>query len=74
MPFSLPGKWTPLPWTTRKSVSLSQSGQGLSYICESGDETPVIRTQPQETPQLVFVVQSWRALHSVHLLRVRRYS
>jgi len=51
----------------------SQSDQWLSYICESGDEPPVIRTQPQKT-QLVFVLWSWPALHSFQLLGVRGYS
>ena len=52
----------------------SQSGQQLSYICESRNEPPVGCTQPQETPRLVFVSHSWPALHSFHLFRVRGYS
>jgi hypothetical protein len=52
----------------------SQSGQRLSYIRESGNEPPLVRTQPQETPQLVFVRHSWPALHSFHLFRINGYS
>ena len=56
------------------SGEFSQFGQQLTYIREPGDEPPVVRTQPQKTPQLVFVDRSWPALHSFQFFGARGYS
>jgi hypothetical protein len=48
-------------------------GPRLSYIRESGDETPVVRKKSKETPQLLFFILSWPALYSFQLLGVRGY-
>ena len=50
--------------TTRMSIARQSSGQQLSYVRESSSEPPVVRTQPQKTPQLVFVSRSWPVFHS----------
>jgi len=42
----------------------SRFGQWLSYFCESGGEPPVIPTQPQKTPQLLFVLRLWPDFHT----------